>query len=275
MLREDWRSSRRCVDSSETKRNETEGLTARAASRLGAEIIRKVGGHDQLGRIGGWERRERCMYMSIGTGIVVEPRSSAAHRHLSHALAHSSAVCSKHPSNLLRLSSLVGGNARSHAPRWRPDTRSTRVLFIGVAAGALGSTKLRILPEFRAHVHARQTVDIFSVRAIVHQSSARHRRVIVRLRASRPSVSLRARRRTTKDLRSPRLARTSACAGRTDASTRRDCSTRSPSSIVSPPRASPRRIFRSARRLSSPRLSARCRQCTSPPTSPTERSRGR
>ena len=42
------------------QRNETEGLTARAASRLGAEIIRKVGGHDQLGRIGGWERRERC-----------------------------------------------------------------------------------------------------------------------------------------------------------------------------------------------------------------------
>ena len=92
----------------------------------------------------------------------MEPRSSTRPRHLSHALAHSSAVCSKHPSNLLRLSSLVGGNARSHAPRWRPDTPlDTRTFYRRRRRRALGSTKLRILPEFRAHVHARQTVDIF------------------------------------------------------------------------------------------------------------------
>ena len=203
----------------------------------------------------------------------------STHRHLSHALAHSSAVCSKHPSNLLRLSSLVGGNARSHAPRWRPDTPlSTRVLFIGVAARrALGSTKLRILPEFRAHVHARQTVDIFSVRAIVHQSSTRHRRVIVRLRASRPSVSLRARRKTTKDLESPRLVRTSAYADRTDASTE-PVRLLHPFAVVhrfTPSRVASSNLPLGATFENSPRLSARCRQCTSPPTSPTERSRGR
>ena len=145
------------------------------------------------------------------------------------------------------------------------------------ARRALGSTKLRIPPEFRAHVHARQTVDIFSVRAIVHQSSARHRRVIVRLRASRPSVSLRARRKTMKDLESPRLVRTSAYADRTEGSIE-PVRLLHPFAVVH--RFTPSRVASSNLPLgvtfeNSPRLSARCRQCTSPPTSPTERSRGR
>jgi len=167
-------------------------------------------------------------------------------------------------------------------PRWRPDTpldtrtfyrrrREARTWFDKTAnPPRIQRTRPRT-PDRRRFSRSRNRPPISRSTSSRNRSPARVSSVSLELTHDGDAQ----RKEDLDDSR--RLERTLAYADRTDASTE-PVRFAHPFAFVH--RFTPSRVASSNRPLgaafeNAPRLSIRCRQCTSPPTSPTERSRGR